>query len=771
MRSFNSNFNTERAKRGCAPINLMKWDFSTPKYVSDRDVTPSGGSAHSGLVKEWGFVDSSLRQASGTGILDSLEVPDLVVTLINTESTPFSDNFTAADPPENVTVTLYQWFSGLTDADKEIIFKGIVSEVEHYDLYECRVRIAGIWTKYDKMIGEDLVISADEYSSADPDDIGKMRNVCYGDLSNVLCRAIKAGVLDTLRDDLTDSATSFYVSLSGKANFPSGTVTVQIDDEQIQGTYNQSTGQFTSCTRGYNSTTATGHSAGAAVAQVLTEYVYEAASHPVKSIGDVRVDDLKQTSGFTAYTGQTGDELTGYEDTAVIKFTVLPKITKQVNLDVSDGDHNHDGNDQIVTWYFDTGTAYYGSPLSPQNLADGNINNSCRISPGEKVKLERVAYQSWPGTPTNYRLCVRTGSLNGSAFKIGTSPSSFPISYTSDNTTYRAAWTTFTSDWDTFVGQVLYCTCVGSNSLYACEVWYEFQVDNDSADSGAIVSLSGNSTAETVIGKQVTCDLEGYQDDGSGTYTGTANSLIERPDHVFKHFLVEQLSFPSGDIDSTTFTAAGTFFNTNSYALAFLVNRKITAEAQLMKLALQCRSRFMVTAYGKAKLIVRQLSQSSGHAIAKNEIKTDSVRMRRNRVEDLINYFNIYYDKDHGEEKYDAGAYASVKNFSDATSISRYGQREWKGGQDVFLFDAVTDATMIAHVGAFLLDYHELVRKMPAFSVFLDNMEIEPGDYIGVTHDLDSMSGFVCEVAKVMHMLGSAKKNMIDYLQVEAAEN
>jgi len=229
MRSFNANFTAEKNKRGSSPVNLLTFGFATPVYVSDRDVTPSGGS-------EWGFVDTSLKQSAGSGILDSLEIPDLVVTLINSEATPFSDNFAAADPPENVTVTLYQWFSGLLYSEKETIFKGIVKQVEHYDLYECRVRIEGIFAKYNKLIGEDLIISADDFSSADPDDIGKMRNIAYGDLSNVLCRAIKAGVIDTLRDDLTDSATSFYVSGSGKSDFPSGTVTIQIDAEQIQGT-------------------------------------------------------------------------------------------------------------------------------------------------------------------------------------------------------------------------------------------------------------------------------------------------------------------------------------------------------------------------------------------------------------------------------------------------------------------------------------------------------------------------------------------------------
>lgn len=202
-----------------------------------------------------------------------------------------------------------------------------------------------------------------------------------------------------------------------------------------------------------------------------------------------------------------------------------------------------------------------------------------------------------------------------------------------------------------------------------------------------------------------------------------------------------------------------------------MINKPVRAADLLTKLALQCRSRFFVTPYGKAKLIVRQLSQASGHAIAKNEIKRDSVSVKRSAFEDMINYFNIHHSKDLSVESNRPEDYCMSKNFSDATSISRYGQVEWKGREDVFLFDAVTLSAMVSHVGGFLLDYHKIVRKMPKFSVFLDNCEIEPGDIIDITHDLDSMSGFVAEVLKINHRLGSARRKMIDHMEVVTIEN
>ena len=145
--------------------------------------------------------------------------------------------------------------------------------------------------------------------------------------------------------------------------------------------------------------------------------------------------------------------------------------------------------------------------------------------------------------------------------------------------------------------------------------------------------------------------------------------------------------------------------------------------------------------------------------------------IQRSSTDDLINLFHLWYDLDHSKESGNTKDCRAVKKFDDATSIARYGQHEWTGAENLFLFDAVTNAAMIAHVGAFLLDYHKLVRNGPDFAVFLDNMEAEPGDIIDITHSLDSMDSFACEVQKIMHTLGSAKNNVIDHIKMIAAEN
>lgn len=785
MRSFNANFITEKNKRadGPMPINLLTFNFATPVYISDRDITPSGGSLHQGLIKEWGYIDTSIAQTPGKGILGNIEISDLQLKIINTTSPPFSDSFTSEDPPENVTVELYQWFEGLAYSEKELFFKGVIRGQPKYDLYTCTITVQGNSKKYNKLIGEDLIINAADFPNADPDDIGKMRNIGYGSLANVPCRAIKAGAVDTLRDDLDDSTNNFYVSGASKADFPSGTVVVQIDDEKIQGTYSQTNKRFTSCTRGYDSTTAEAHNKGASAAEILTEYIYEALCHPAKSIGDVRVDDVKQTAGYTAYTGQSGDELAGYEATAVIKFTVLPVLKKQVNVEVDDGIGVTDNISYVIggttreEYPDDHGGA--ASCDDPTNAYDGATSTFARVVGGTyywtfpSTSYGTIVKQYYEVLCDGVEAAVAVRDEDGNDIFT---PNSFdpPDEGSAD----RFRFTTTDTGWDT---GIRFDVDSAPARLRIFEIRKIVQYTPDATKSGGAsktgtATLVGNSVADTVIGKLIAVDLEAYQDDALGTYTGTPNALIERPDHIKKHIWCEILGAPSGDVDTTTFNAAGTFYSTNSYTFALLINKPILAEALLMKLAFQCRSRFFVTSYGKAKLIVREISKTSVHSILKNEIKENSVSIERSSFDDLLNYFNIHFNIDYttvnqqtGKSALQPADFKSVTPFQDASSISKYGQKEYNG--DLFLFDAVRLSAMVTHVGNYYLDYHSAIKKITKFGVFLDNMEIEQGDVIDITHPLDNMSGFNCEILKINHNLGSGRQGIIDHLEIVAIEN
>ena len=792
MRSFNANFTTEKnSKSGITPILLVKFNFATPVYLSDYTVTPSGGTEHKGLIKAWSFIDSDVGGYSGSAIFGGFEVGDMDLTIINSinsGATPFSNNFTESDPPENVTVNIYQWFAGLLYSEKEEIFRGTIFGQPEYNLYECKLTIRGIFQKYNKIIGEDLVVNQATYSGADPDDIGKMLPIVYGSCKNVPFLAVNAGGRTNLASDIDDSVTT--VSVSDSSVLTSSGV-IQIDSEQIS--YSGKSGNdLTGCTRGYNSTSSVSHSLGATVAQIQTEYCY-LIGHVVKAINAVYVDKVRQTTEYTAYTGQSGDEHASYPGKACIKFTVLPSLQKQVNVSLDDSltvsddidlsatgslncvstdsdvgtSFHYDGGSDSHTWSISTSSSYFTPGYSASKSHDGMVE---RWDIGVSVKSYGTA-----GTFELKVTCMSTGStvtvlkIESGVITVGpflpfTKADSGHDSPTYSAQLYGTSNSSFNGDLTVSLSNIEITLCV---------------YDLTSSKSGSAyrdgsISLSGNSVVDTVIGSQVTADLDGYKDDASGTYTGTANALIQRPDHVFKHAWCVLLGAASGDIDSTSFTAAGTFFNTNSYAFAHVLREPIEAAEWLKRLAFQCRSRVFVSPDGKFKLVVGQLSQSSGHAIPKAEIQWESVSIKRSRSEDIVNYLNIFYDLDFSADK-SADRIAEncrgVEILSDSTSISRYGQRTLGHDRDLLVFDAVSNATMANHVGTFYLDFLKAVRKVIEFGVFLDNMEIEPADIIDITHDLDSMVGYVIEVLKINRVIGSGKDKRMDCLKITSIQN
>ncbi|ACL05232.1 hypothetical protein Dalk_3544 [Desulfatibacillum aliphaticivorans] len=754
---------------GISTYNLLAISGSVGPLLID-----SGYADVPALVTDWSYVDSATDAARD--LISPVTAPDLELTLANTGDIPFSSYFDS-EPVESVPVTIYQWFKGLAYDSKEIIFQGYVREVTGYNSMTCTLLIQGLWAKYDRLIGRDLAVTYDEFSGADPDAIGKMQPLVYGAVDNLPCLAVEAGAMSSLPEDISASATS--IELSDASVFPTSG-TVQIDSEQITYT-GKSSNTLTGCTRGANSTDAVLHDAGASAAEVLSQYVYLLAGHPVKSIGDVFVDGVRQTSGYTAYTGQTGDAFTGYSGKAVIVFDALPAVVKQVNLsaDVDEGSHSHESSSSTTVSIPATGWSDpNGAWNDESNAKDGNESTYAYANAMDENKALQINFSATSqGTVSNLRVkIVYSTEINegDNYLKVGVDGSTrqyLPGTGGVDNinTVYRNfsrndwAFTVYIDCDDLMIGKATRIYEVSVEATYGIGV-------TASAAEGVLVTLTGNSSADTVIGGQVTANLEGYQDDASGTYTGTASALIERPDHVFKHLLMARLGMDSSLQDSTAFTEAGTFFSTNSYAFALAVTRTEQASSLLARLAFQCRSFFRFTPYGKAKLLPRQLSQTSDLAVGMSAIVLDSLSISRTPTDTLINAFTVHFDKDQTAGGSQAGDYLDAVACSDATSISTYGERNPTREAD-FYFDAIRDETMAAHVGAFYLAQHKRPRKMPALSVFLDNMEAEPGDYIAITHPLDSMAAFVAEVLKTTHFLGSAKAREMDRLEIIAIDN
>jgi hypothetical protein len=233
--------------------------------------------------------------------------------------------------------------------------------------------------------------------------------------------------------------------------------------------------------------------------------------------------------------------------------------------------------------------------------------------------------------------------------------------------------------------------------------------------------------ADYVTDDRLLIDGQGYQDDGSGTITGSASALIERPDHVFAHFLYTYGSWPLADF----VTDADTPFAADGYKFAAVFHERRKIKEWCAYMAFQCRCWFRF-AGGKAYLLYRPDSLTSDKTIAAarmNEDNTTTLRVRRSPLDEVINVVHLYYQRDWTKEA-GRSAYQAVTRQENAASIAAYGEKE---RPDLFLFDFISDAAMAVDLRDFYLARGKDRKRVVSMELFLDNAELEFADGISVT--------------------------------------
>ena len=121
---------------------------------------------------------------------------------------------------------------------------------------------------------------------------------------------------------------------------------------------------------------------------------------------------------------------------------------------------------------------------------------------------------------------------------------------------------------------------------------------------------SVNATGE-MTQKEFVQDLDlkigvfGVEDDGSGTYTGSASATIKNPSDLIRFTLMNiywGLGLTSSDVETSTLDAVRTYCSTNGLNMAGAVNSQTTAEDFILRVCRQARLRFYKTRVGKLAL-------------------------------------------------------------------------------------------------------------------------------------------------------------------------
>jgi hypothetical protein len=720
-------------------------------------------------IASWGGIDEDLSNQLTMPMVSDFSV-DII---IDPDAATDIHDLLWSEAVETIDCELYLWFEGLNEVSDPplLVGSGNIIDFERMSELVYNVRLVDEGVRIDKNPGN--VLSLADYANASLDDVGYQLPILYGAVDKAPALRLDVGKKTSLIAAIDDNDVDFY--LSDGTGFADGTH-ILIDAEEIEIT-TISANHITACARGHNSTTAVSHTSGALVLEKQATSVFMFADHPVKTIGNIyalRADGVPVdvTSICTKYTGQGGaNDLAGYAGKAVCTCPGYITFAQAVSLGLVDTIGVSDDIDVTATIDSEAttkrfqpqlpltvdGSNYLDASSAHEHLPAGTYSTywyeitwfaTCTTPPASSHTVT-LQYSVDDAPNSTIDLCT-VSSVGITPLAAGTQiiPSSHP------EDVYNASLQRSGAD------QGTYSVTVSSIALCGLGVPTIDTTKTGAATKSGTVTVTGNQYADVILGDKLLISGEGYKDDGSGTFTGSASSLISRPDHIFKHFLYAYVAWPVADFS----TDAATPFAADSYAFSVVMNTRKRMKEWLAYMALQCRCWFRF-AGGKAYLLYRPDSISSDKTITAamtlmNADYTTSLRITRSPLDEILNLINVYYQRDWTKS---AGreAYQAVTSNHDDASIAAYGEKE---KADTFLFDFVRDATMAADLRDFYLARYKDRKKIINGVVFLDNMEIEFAD--GVT--FAALSNLLCEVRKVG--LSPGRKDVNDRINLVARE-
>lgn len=573
-------------------------------------------------------------------------------------------------------------------------------------------------------------INRSTFVDASPDAIGKYANKIYGFVRDVPCHCIKTGGTSNLFVDISPTATTITLSeVDWPLAFPASG-TIQIDEEKITYTGKDSGNkQLTGCTRGASGTTAAPHSRGAPVWVILSDYKYLVADHICKSAANVKTAGIRMnpSTDYSVSLNESGR--------TVITFTSKQMLKIQ-------GLHWHEGSSTITKYgwgsellYYPDASHWYIQGLD-QNMRDQNLNTCCVATNWDQhtqwIKF-RVSFLPVYGNIAGIKAYVRqSGSLQspgnshliayydggsedcGELDKSGSVVTqSFPLT-TKNPITWLEVYFQQNSGY-------------GTESVY--ELWLEYTLG--STPGASADGVWGN--PEEVSAPPITCDVEGYQDDGSGTYTGTSSALIEVPSDVRKHLLIALYGRTSGEIGSSFATARTAYVGriTGGYKFGMVLNQLGMKASDIFK-ALDEQSRSQLREDGgKFELLFHDDSAPTSVMTIDNKLWIGEPVFGTTPISDIKNKIRASYDYDwSGDAKNKKfGSYRMQTERSDATSITKYGELI----EDVN-FDAIQIQAMAQDVADYRLAQKKEVQKTVDLMVMWAGAPLEREDWITLTH-------------------------------------
>jgi len=682
-------------------------------------------------------------------------------------------------------VRLYLWFEGLATADKLLWFKGTINEDIEITAYRVSFTAMDIGDWFDKQIGIPLDVAT--YPNADPDDIGKIQPILYGDLVAQPCLAIVAGAVSTLINDIAIGASS--MELTDASAFPSSGTLIIGDEEDI--TYSGKSGNTLTGVANVSNA----YDRASRVMEKIASLKYMVAGHIVKAITNPRIlpfgmkleDAVRiDTGDFSVNLNDSGIATVTITEIANVKKAVAVRVTVQPNQPITTQQtqisplHGHTPANKTVAYYMDTvsttaGTFAFLARMVDRAFQSGSDAGHVSIPTGgsDYARFLKSAREDLDGTIVSAIVKVRcwvdstTENYTFKYFWKGVQQVSEVKNVTTTETTFSTSSFNFSGNWSDFqnAGSYIQLTVGNFRSINISEAWLEVVYTPSNPTTAVIVNESiaavsnrivdaavgGNSVADT-LGGILIVDAEGYPDDNPAHYTDVADSLIEEPWDIIHHILENH----GNGVTDSDIDLAGSFQDAEdnlpaSYKFAFSIRQKIGMNRLLAMLAQQTWCRFIWEA-GIAKLNRIKLS---GTSIKSIDTDTDSyissdrrlqVRKQPKGLSEIYNDIEVKYDLNYTLGNWGTpDAFEGSSEDTDATSISNYKTR-----QRTWLMFAIGDnSTMADDVRDKLLDFYQNPRATFTFPGWLKNVELERGDTPDLTTSQIGAFGRICEIVGV----------------------
>jgi hypothetical protein len=310
--------------------------------------------------------------------------------------------------------------------------------------------------------------------------------------------------------------------------------------------------------------------------------------------------------------------------------------------------------------------------------------------------------------------------------------------------TFDIHLTSWQTSWTLYIKRVGTGAVTDSVRFNISEATQSARVDEEvnviTVEKGGTVEKTGAVTASGGIVATRTIDrfhalVDGFPSPAAAY--GTPGAVMERPDHVIKHWLVQQFGEALADIDSDAFDAAGALYAAaiaGGYKFAFRIAEFITPSEFRKRLARECRSTctYQGTTWrldfvpDAAPAAVKDIDE--GNIVGPDADMTFDTRPLRT----IINKYQGLYARRYSQVKHDSD-WEGVEIVSDAASILLHGTV-----QVDLTFRFVRSALMAVDV----LEHYLLESKAPLrrvrFALPHEHLDLQRGDTIDITQTVNA---------------------------------